>query len=231
MPDDAPAVKATGTRSWGAEIVEYDRRDHDARNRIAAEIAAERGLILVPPFDDPDIIAGQGSLGLEIVEQAGELGVELDCIVTPAGGGGLASGVATAVKGLSAKTEIYTAEPEGFDDTARSLAAGCHQRNESDVGSICDALLAPQPGELTFAIMRKLVTAGLVISDDEARAAMRAAFLHLKVVAEPGGAAALAAVLNDKLDIRGKVVCVIMSGGNVDPSQFQSILSQSGKPV
>lgn len=225
MPDDAPAVKLEGTRRWGAEIVTYDRTNHDAREGIAARILAERGGSLVRPFDDPDIMAGQGTAGLELLEQAEAIGARLDAVIAPCSGGGLASGIALAVKEKSPATEVYSVEPEGFDDMARSLAAGERRKNAEGGRSVCDALLAPQPGVLTFAVAKRALSGGLVASDADAFAAMRAAFLHLKLVLEPAGALPLAAVLSRRYDARGKTVCVVASGGNVDPETFRQALA------
>lgn len=226
MPDDAPRVKREGTERWGAEIVTYDRRDHDARETIAAEIMSVRGGTLVPPYDDPHIIAGQGTAGLELVAQAAERDVEPDAVLVPCGGGGLTAGVATAVSARLPGCTVHTVEPAGFDDTARSLAAGRRVDIEAGAASICDALLAPRPGELTFAINSRLVAGGMVVDDDEAAAAIRALFTHLKLVAEPGGAVAVAAALTGQFDCRGKTVCAVASGGNVDPGTFCDALTQ-----
>ncbi len=227
MPEDAPKVKLDGTRRWGAEIVTYDRSDHDARNAIAGEIAAERGMTIIPPFDDPEIMAGQGTAGYELVKQCRDAGAAPDIVVTPAGGGGLMSGVATAVRYLSPPTELYTAEPAGFDDTARSLAEGSRQSMREGAESICDALLAPMPGELAFDVMKDLVSGGVVVRDSEAKAAMAQAFQHLKLVVEPGGAVALAAILSGKLDIADKCAVVVTSGGNVDGNVFADALTSA----
>jgi threonine dehydratase len=227
MPEDAPQVKLDGTRRWGADIVTYDRSDHDARNVIAGQIAEEKGMTIIPPFDDPEIMAGQGTTGMELISQCKEAGADPDAVITPVGGGGLMSGVATAVKYLSPETELFTAEPEGFDDTARSLASGQRQNMLPDAKSICDALLAPCPGELAFSVMADLVYGGLVVSDDEVRSAMTCAFNHLKLVIEPGGAVGLAAVLNGKYDSNGKTVVVVASGGNVDGAQYAEIVGRS----
>jgi threonine dehydratase len=225
MPDDAPSVKLEGTRRWGAEIVTYDRREHDAREGIAERILAKRGGALVRPFDDADIMAGQGTAGLELIEQAEAIGARLDAVIAPCSGGGLASGIAIAVKELTPATEVYTVEPEGFDDMARSLQAGERRRNAEGAATICDALQAPQPGVLTFAVASRALAGGLVASDADAFGAMRAAFLHLKLVLEPAGALSLAAVLSRRYDARGKTVCVVASGGNVDPETFRRALA------
>jgi len=223
MPADAPAIKLANTRGYGAEVVLYDRR-RESRESIAQRVAAERGASLIPPYDDVRVIAGQGTVGLELAQQAEALGVSLEAVVVPAGGGGLLAGTATAVAALSPGTKLYSAEPAAFDDHRRSLAAGRRIENEPTARSICDALQAPQPGEITFAINRRLLAGGLAVSDDEVRDAMRVAFADYKLVIEPGGAAALAAVLSGKLDVSGKAVAVVASGGNVDAGTFAEAL-------
>lgn len=223
MPSDAPAVKIANTRAYGAEIHLYDRTTED-REAIGRRIVAERGATLVLPFDDRAIIAGQGTIGIELVEQATALGAALDSVLVGCSGGGLATGIATALAALSPQTKIHTVEPQGFDDMARSLASGTRQRNEAMAGSLCDALLAPTPGEIPFAIGRRLLAPGFTVSDDEVRAAMRAAFHHFRLVLEPGGAAALAALLAGRHQARGRTVAVIASGGNVDAALFAAIL-------
>ena len=223
MPHDAPAIKAENTRRYGAEIVGYDR-ESESREDIARALVAERNAVLVPSFDDWDIMAGQGTCGLELATQAAELDVALDVVLTCCGGGGLTAGIATAFEGLSPETAAYSVEPAAFDDHARSLAAGHRLSIDPSGKSFCDALLAPMPGELTFSINRHLLRGGLVVSDEEVEAAMRYAFRELKLVVEPGGAVALAAVLAGKLDFAGKNVGVIVSGGNVDPELFAQVL-------
>ena len=225
MPADAPAVKLNNTRAWGAEVVLYDRATQ-SREELAERIAAESGATIVPPYDHPLTIAGQGSVGLELAAQAAALGAELDTVLVPCGGGGLTAGCALALAGLAPRAAVYTVEPEGFDDTARSLAAGARQKARPGARTFCDALLAPTPGELTFAVNRGLVAGGLVVSDDETAAAMRLAYLHLKLVIEPGGATALAAAVAGKVDCRSKTVAVVASGGNVDPEVFAAALAR-----
>ncbi|REJ74543.1 MAG: threonine/serine dehydratase [Acidobacteria bacterium] len=224
MPSDAPAVKRDKTAGYGAEIIEYDRYS-ESREEIARALAAERGAVLVPSYDDADIIAGQGTAGLELAEQAEALGLELDAVLVCCGGGGLTAGVATAVKGLRPRVAIHTVEPAGFDDHARSFEAGEIRSVDPAARSICDALQAPRPGDMTFAINRQLVAGGLVVDDDEVRAAMRYAFSELKLVLEPGGAVALAAVLQRRLPLEGRTVGVVLSGGNVDAKQFAEIVA------
>lgn len=223
MPANAPTVKAQGTLSWGAEVVTYDP-EKGSREEIAARLAADRGATTVAPFDDPDIIAGQGTTGLELADQAAALGARLDAVLVSCGGGGLIAGCALALKERTPMAGLYAVEPEGFDDTTRSLEAGTRVEARREARSFCDALLAPRPGELTFAINRRLLAGGLVVSDDEAAFAMAAAFRHLKLVLEPGGAVALAAALAGTFDCRGKTVAVIASGGNVDPDTFADAL-------
>ncbi len=223
MPADAPAIKVANTKGYGAEVVLYDRFGED-REAIGRRIAAERGAVLVPPFDDPRVIAGQGTTGIEIARQAEALGLRIDAVVIPCSGGGLAAGCALALATLAPEAALYSAEPAGLDDTRRSLEAGMRVANDPAARSICDALLAAMPGELTFAVGRRLIAGGLAVSDAEVLRAVAVAFAELKLVVEPSGAAALAAVLAGKLDAAGKTVAVIASGGNVDPEVFVSAL-------
>lgn len=224
MPSDAPKVKVVATQGYGAEVRFYDRLT-DSREAIAAEIARERGSIVVPAFDDPHIIAGQGTVGLEMVDQAKAAGATLDLVAAPISGGGLLAGLATAIKGLSPQTAMVGVEPEGFDDTLKSLQAGERQVFKPTGRSLCDSLESPFPGELTFPIMQKTVADVAVVSDREITEAMRYAFSTLKLVVEPGGVAALAALLAGKIDVAGKgAVGLVLSGGNVDPEQFAQVL-------
>lgn len=224
MPSDAPAMKLANTRAYGAEIIPYER-DSGFREDLAAEIAEKRGATIVPPYDDADVMAGQGTCGLEIAEQAAALGAQLDALLVCCGGGGLTAGCALAVAEQSPKTAIYTVEPKDFDDTRRSLAGGERVSNVEGGQSICDAMLTPTPGRLTFSINRRLATGGLAVSDAEVAEAMAFAYRTLKLVVEPGGAVALAAVLAKHLDARGKTVAVVLSGGNVDPQAYAEILA------
>ncbi|MCH9019326.1 MAG: threonine/serine dehydratase [Proteobacteria bacterium] len=226
MPADAPRIKIDGTRALGAEVVLYDR-GREVREAVGERIAKERGLTMVPPYDDPRVIAGQGTAGLELAAQAEAADAELDAVLSPCGGGGLIAGCALALSQRSPDTAVYAVEPEDFDDTTRSLAAGERREVRPGAYSFCDALLSPTPGKLTFAINRRLLAGGLVVSDDEVARAMRAAFLHLKLVLEPGGATALAALLAGGYDGRGKTVAVIASGGNVDPQTFAAALERA----
>ncbi|HEX5210100.1 MAG TPA: pyridoxal-phosphate dependent enzyme, partial [Pseudolabrys sp.] len=224
MPADAPRLKRERTAALGATVVPYDRNTED-RAAIAKKIVAERGATLVPPYDDPLIIAGQGTIGLEIVEDLDRLGLSPDVVVVGASGGGLAAGISLGVKAKVPAAKLFTVEPEGFDDTLRSFASGQREKNERLSGSICDALMSNTPGELTFPINRELIGAGITASDAEVAAAVRYAFHELKLVVEPGGAIGLAALLAGKLDVKGKVVVGVLSGGNVDPDLFAKLIS------
>jgi threonine dehydratase len=224
MPQDAPRAKRERTAALGAEIVLYDRV-RDDREAIAGEIAARRGAILVPPYDDALIIAGQGTAGLEIVEDLAARGLTPDVVAVTASGGGLTAGIALAVKARMPEARLFTAEPEGFDDHARSFKSGQREKNAALTGTICDALMAQTPGELTFAINRALVGAGAAVSDQEVAAAVAFAFRELKLVVEPGGAAALAALLSGKIDVKGKIAVAVLSGGNVDPELFYRLVA------
>lgn len=222
MPEDAPRAKLENTRRLGGEVITYDRYSGD-REAIAREIAAERGTVVVPSYDHDYIIAGQGTVGLEIAEQCSELGVEPDQVAVCCGGGGLIAGSATALKAQYPDVTVHSVEPEDFDDTARSLKSGKREKVDSAARSICDALQAHSPGELTFAMNRRLLGDGLVVSDAEVRAAMRFAFQNLKLVVEPGGAVALAAALSGKLNTQGRTTVVVISGGNVDIELFAEV--------
>jgi threonine dehydratase len=224
MPGDAPRAKRERTAALGAEVVLYDRA-RDDREAIANEIATRRGATLVPPYDDALIIAGQGTAGREIVEDLGALGLTPDIVVVTASGGGLTAGIALAVKARVPTATVYTAEPQGFDDHARSFRSGRREQNAALTGTICDALMARTPGQLTFAINRSLVGAGVVASDDEVAAAVAFAFAELKLVVEPGGAVALAALMTGKIDVRNKIAVAVLSGGNIDPELFSRLVA------
>jgi len=223
MPSDAPLAKIERTKSHGAEVVFFNR-EKDDREAIARRIAQERGAVLVPPFDDRFVIAGQGTVGLEICEDMVIQKIAPDFVLTPASGGGLAAGISLAVKEKYPQARILTVEPAGFDEHAHSFKSGKRERNARATGSICDALLAPAPGEITFEITRRLVGEGVAATDEEVRTAMRFAFDELKLVVEPGGAIALAALLAGTLDVRGKTVAIVLSGGNVDAKLFAEII-------
>lgn len=224
MPSDAPRPKRERTAAFGAEVVLYDRVKED-REKIAHDLAEKRGAVLVPPYDDPYIIAGQGTAGREIVEDLAALGLAPDQVVVNASGGGLAAGVALAVKARFPDAHVYTAEPQGFDDHLRSFRSGQRERNAATSGSMCDALMSPMPGRITFEINRALVGEGVTASEDEVARAVAFAFRELKLVVEPGGAVALAALLAGKLDLKDKVTVALLSGGNVDPELFARLVA------
>jgi threonine dehydratase len=225
MPSDAPQLKIDNTRALGAEVVLYDRAG-ESREEIGAHYEKTRGLTLVKPYDDPQVIAGQGTVGLEIAEQAAAEGVTSGDVLVCCGGGGLTGGVALALEARAPGLRVRPAEPEGFDDVARSLSSGQVESNPATSGSICDAILTPAPGEITFPILSRLCGPGIVITEDEALHAMALAFLRLKIVVEPGGAAALAAALFHGDEIQGDAVIAVATGGNVDPAMFIRALEQ-----
>jgi threonine dehydratase len=225
MPADAPRAKRERTLALGAEVVLYDRNTED-RAAIAKKIVAERGATLVPPYDDPYIIAGQGTIGAEIVEDLAPLSLKPEIVVVGASGGGLAAGISLGVKARVPAAKFYVVEPEGFDDTLRSFASGRREATARMSGSICDALLSNTPGELTFPITRELIGQGTTVTDAEVGGAVRYAFHELKLVVEPGGAIGLAALLAGKLAVKGKVVVAILSGANVDPDLFARLIAK-----
>jgi threonine dehydratase len=229
MPADAPAIKVANTRGYGADVIFYDRYGSEDREQLAARVAAERGATLVKPFDDPDIIAGQGTIGLEIARQSQAKGVLPEVVLAPCGGGGMIAGCATALTALVPNVRIYAVEPAAFDDTARSLATHRRVSNPPGPKTICDALMASTPGELTFAVNDRLLAGGLTVTDPEVEAAMAYAFRVLKLVVEPGGAVALAAVLAGKIDLGRRTTAIVCSGGNVDPATFTAALSRPEK--
>jgi threonine dehydratase len=224
MPTDAPKAKRERTAALGAEIVLYDRERED-RAAIAHRIVQQRGAVLVSPFDDPMVIAGQGTAGREIVEDLEKLGLKPDVAVVGASGGGLIAGIALAVKARVPEAKFYSAEPAGFDDTLRSFKSGKRERNPRMSGTICDALMTETPGALTWEINKRLVGEGVTATDEEVGRAVAFAFRELKLVVEPGGAIGLAALLAGKLDIKGKVVVAVLSGGNVDAELFQRLIA------
>lgn len=228
MPSDAPQVKIANTRALGAEVVLYDRATGD-RDAIGAALAEDRGLTLIKPFDEPLVIAGQGTIGLEIAEQATGLGVTTADVLIPCGGGGLTSGVALALEARAPGLRARPVEPEGFDDVARSLASGRIERNERLSGSLCDAIITPSPGRITFPILARLCGPGIIVGEDEALAAMAVAFNRLHIVLEPGGAVALAAALFRPKTVAGNAVIVIASGGNVDPALHHKAMERYGR--
>ena len=223
MPSDAPLAKRRRTEALGAEVVAYDRVRED-RAAIAHKIAEERGATLVPPYDDPLIVAGQGTIGREIAEDLAALDLRPELVLIGASGGGLAAGVALGLKARVPDAVMYTVEPEAFDDTRRSFASGRREKNEQLTGSICDALLTATPGEVTFPINSRLIGQGETVSDEEVAAAVRFAFEELKLVVEPGGVVGLAAMLAGKVDLRGRIVVGVLSGGNVDAALFAKLI-------
>jgi threonine dehydratase len=225
MPSDAPRIKIENTRAYGAEVVLFDRATED-RDAIGARLSAERDLTLVRPFDEPLVIAGQGTAGLEIAEQAAELGIDKADVLVPTGGGGFISGVSLALAAKAPGFIVHPCEPEGFDDVTRSLASGKIEKNVRQYGSLCDAIITPQPGNITFPIMSKLCGAGLVVTEDEALKAMALASSRLKIVVEPGGAVALAAALFHG-ETLGETIIAVCSGGNVDGDIFRMALERN----
>jgi threonine dehydratase len=224
MPADAPLSKRQRTKAFGAEVVLYDR-DREDREAIARDIAGKRGATLVRPYDDPFVIAGQGTVGREIAEDMAALGIAPDIVVAPASGGGLIAGVATAIKARYPQAMVMSGEPEGFDDHARSLRAGKREPHHAEGRTICDALMATIPGEITFAINSRLLTQGITASDAEVGTAVAFAFRELKLVVEPGGAVGLAALLAGRIDARGKNVVIVLSGGNVDADLYARLIN------
>jgi threonine dehydratase len=224
MPADAPLSKRERTKAYGAEVVLYDR-DREDREAIAHDIASRRNATLVRPYDDPFVIAGQGTLGREIAEDMAALGLTPDIVIAPASGGGLIAGVATAVKARFPQTQIVVAEPEAYDDHSRSLRAGRREAHHAESRTICDALMAQIPGELTFAINSQLLSYGVTASDAEVAAAVGFAFRELKLVVEPGGAVGLAALLSGRIDAKGGNVVIVLSGGNVDADLYARLVA------
>jgi len=224
MPADAPVSKRERTKSYGAEVVLYDR-DREDREAIARDIAEKRGATLVKPYDDPFIIAGQGTAGREIAEDMTALGLTPDIVVAPASGGGLIAGIATAVKAKFPQTTVIVAEPKDYDDHGLSLRAGKREAHHAKHRTICDALMAEMPGEITFAINGKLLGGGVTASDEEVGAAIAFAFRELKLVVEPGGVVGLAALLSGRLDAQGKNVVIVLSGGNVDADLYAKLIA------
>jgi threonine dehydratase len=219
MPRDVPEIKLANTRAYGASVVLYERETED-REAIAGDIARREGFVIIPPYNDELIIAGQGTVGLEILQQLQQGAIQADAILCPCGGGGLIAGVATAIKSSMPEIEIFAVEPQGFDDTRRSLLAGERLANAPGMSSICDAIVTPTPGELTFEINQKLLAGGFAVSDQAVIEAMQQAFTRLKLVVEPGGSVGLAALLCGAFPLEGRTVVVILSGGNMDIQSF-----------
>ena len=225
MPADAPELKINNTKALAAQVVLYDRATED-RDAIGDRLAAERGLRLIKPFDNPEVIAGQGTTGLEIASQAAETGITKAQVLVPCGGGGLTSGIALALEAKAPDMQVRPVEPAGFDDVARSLISGKREVNAKATGSICDAIITPSSGDLTFEIIKRLCGAGLVVSDDDCLRAMALAFVRLKIVLEPGGAVALAAALFHGESLECDTVICVASGGNVDAGLFGQALTK-----
>ena len=226
MPSDVPEIKLANTRAYGASVVLYERETED-REAITSDIARQEGLGIIPPYNDELIIAGQGTVGLEILQQLQQDTIRADAILCPCGGGGLIAGVATAIKSSMPEIEIFAVEPQGFDDTRRSLLAGERLANTPGMRSICDAIVTPTPGVLTFEINQKLLAGGLAVSDIAVVEAMVTAFTRLKLVVEPGGSVGLAALMSGAYPLDGKTVVVILSGGNMDIknlTEFQKLV-------
>jgi threonine dehydratase len=229
MPEDAPSTKIAGTRSYGAEVIFYDRMKGD-REAIAAKVVSERGVTLVRPFDDAWIVAGQGPIGLEIAKTTAARGIVLDAVVVPAGGGGIVSGIALALSGTSPRTKVISAEPENFDGMRRSLAAGARTRAPASPLSVADSLMSPMPGEIPFGVARKLVSHGVAVSDRDMMEAVAFAARQLKLVVEPGGAAALAAVLSGAVEDSGDTIAIVLTGGNCDPATLSDAFAIAREP-
>ncbi|MFK7944911.1 MAG: threonine/serine dehydratase [Paracoccaceae bacterium] len=225
MPQDAPALKLANTAAHGAEVVTYDRANRESREALGEDLAEGRGLTLIRPYDEPMVMAGQGTCGLEIAKQALAAGVERADVLVCCGGGGLTSGIALALEAEAPGLRVRPVEPEAGDDTVRSLISGKREEAALPVQSICDAIVTPSPGELTFPVMQRLCGPGIAVSDDEALQAMAHAFLRLKLVAEPGGAVALAAALFHGDQLEGDTVICTISGGNADPAMFARALA------
>ncbi|SMR70645.1 threonine dehydratase [Aliiroseovarius halocynthiae] len=225
MPSDAPQLKIDNTRALGAKVVLYNRMTED-RDQIGADLSRQHRLTLIKPFDNKDVIAGQGTVGLEIANQARDAGIRNAQVLVPCGGGGLTAGIAIALEHDAPDMTVRPVEPADFDDVTRSLHAEKIEINEKRSGSICDAILTPAPGDLTFPVMTRLCGAGIVVTDKDCLRAMALAFTRLKLVIEPGGAVALAAALFQPLEIKGDAVIVVVSGGNVDAPLFADALNR-----
>ena len=225
MPNDAPKAKVEGVHFWGGTVVFYDRATEN-REEIGARIADAEGRTLVPPFENKYIIAGQGTLGRELMHQARGFGQEVDKIVCCAGGGGLIAGVGLAAKSMNSDTEVWAAEPVDFDDMKLTFETGEHVVNKKLTGSICDAVITPTHGKLTWSLNKRQLSGGYAVTDEEVLDAMAFAWRHLKVVVEPGGAVALASLLSGKADVKGRTACAILSGGNVDSAMFARALER-----
>jgi threonine dehydratase len=230
MPADAPAIKTRMTKSWGARVVPFDRL-RDDREAMARDEAARTGAAIIPPYDKLEVIAGQGTAGLEIAEDAQAMGLTPDAALVPVSGGGLLAGVTLAMQSRFPDLKTYALEPEGRDDMRRSLLSGQRERNADGGSVLCDGLLSPHQGELTFAVNKDRVAGGVVVTDEAVLRAMAFAFLHLKLVVEPSGAVGLAALLSGAFDGRDRTTAIVLSGGNVDPATFERALGYADSPT
>ncbi len=224
MPSDVPSAKVAATRSLGAEITTFER-DSENSDEVVERLRKQTGRTIVPPSANPHVLAGAGTVAVEVLEQARDLGANLDAVLVPCGGGGLTASTAVVMRASSPKTQVYSVEPELFDDTRRSLIAGERVANPKGQRTICDAIMTPIPNDVTFPINLDLLEGALVASDDEVRKAMRFAFDHYKLVVEPGAAVGIAAVLSSRIEIRNKVITTIVTGGNIDPARFCMLLN------
>jgi threonine dehydratase len=225
MPIDAPLIKQRNTREYGAEVILYDRYT-ESREELARMTMEESGAILVPPYDDHEIMAGQGTVGLEFAHQLDEMEVVADYLICPAGGGGLIAGISTAFSKLSPVTKIFSAEPKNFDDTKRSLECGERVENEPGPTSICDSIVTQMPGILTFVVNKSLLSGGYAVTELEVKRAMLLLFEEFKIVTEPGGAVAFAAALYNRMEFAGKSIAIVISGGNIDCNRFCEIICE-----
>ena len=223
MPEDAPEIKINNTRDLGAEVILYDRLSEN-REKIGQRISEERLLSLIPPYDHNAVIAGQGTIGLEIASQAEQIGIGKADVLVCCGGGGLTSGIAVALSNLMPDFVTRPVEPEGFDDVVRSLEIGERQTNEKIIGGLCDAIITPTPGKLTFPLMKKYCGGGIVVTDQQVMKAIALAFTRLRIVIEPGGAVALAAALFHSKKCENETIIAVVSGGNIDPDIFKKAL-------
>ena len=223
MPKDAPKNKIRGTLRRGAKIIFYDR-EKENREAIGKIIAKKYKLKIIPPYDDPFVITGQGSIGVEIVQQITKLKLQPEIILVPTGGGGLIAGIASYIKNSYKNAKIYSVEPEGYSDYAKSLEKGIRLKNKIKYNSICDSLLAKEPGKITFSINKKLINKGLVVNDKEVLKAMNYALFNLGLVLEPGGAVALAALIEEKIKYKDKTIIIVLSGSNVDSQTLRKCI-------
>lgn len=223
MPEDAPCAKIAATQALGADITTF-HRDRENSDDVVNRLADETGRVVVPPSADWRVLAGSGSVGFELFQQVESIHASLDAALVPCGGGGLTATTAVVMQSLSPETQVFSVEPELFDDMRRSLEAGRRVRNPVGRRTICDAIMTPTPTALSFPINLDLLAGGLIASDEEVRIAMRFAYEHFKIIVEPGAAVGLAAILGGKIDIQGKTIATIATGGNIDPDRFCALL-------